>query len=286
MRKNMLPPILAIVGGAVGFGLRKWQLSAGFEPDTGLAIPGAPSALCLAALSAVLALSVIVLCWGKKDSLPWDQAFASGRQNSLFITAILLSAALLLVSAGAEVLSLTGHFPHPQPLAVYADSPVARAASMLLPPLRAGLCLAGLPCIFLWGREDYRCGDRGKENLCLLVLCLLLCVWLISDYQLRAADPVIQDYVYEVFAIVSSLLGLYYISGYSFQTGKPRRTLFFCLMGAYFSLVTLADSHTFADLFRYGFSVLFLTAHAALILSDPPGGKRLENPNTEANDHG
>lgn len=286
MQKNMLPPILAVAGGAVGFGLRKWQLATGFEPETGLAIPGAPAALGLAVWSVLLAAAVIALCWGKKEQLPWDQAFAPGRRNSLFLTAVLLSAALLLVSAGAEIYAFLHPSADPSFSAVYTDSVVARVASMLLPPLRIRLCLGGLPAIFLWSQEIYNSGEKGKESLCLLALCLLFCVWLISDYQTRAADPVTQDYLYEVFAIVCSLLGLYYITGYSFQTGKPRRALFFCLMGAYFSLVTLADRHSMADLFRFGFSVLFLTAHAVLILSDPPGGKRLAKMNTEAEDHG
>ena len=103
-----------------------------------------------------------------------------------------------------------------------------------------------------------------------LELCFLFCVWLISDYQVRAADPVVQDYMYEVFAIVCGLMGIYFVTSYSFQEGKPRRTLFFCLMGAYFSLVTLADQHSLTDIFRYGFVVLFLIAHAVLLLQEHP----------------
>ena len=41
-------------------------------------------------------------------------------------------------------------------------------------------------------------------------------------------------------------------------------------MFPYFSLVTLADAHSLADIFRYGFVVLFLTAHAALLLQEHP----------------
>ncbi len=280
MRKNILLPTIAILGGLAGFVLRKWQLSAGFEPDTGLAIPGAPSAIVLLIWSALIVGSFIALCWQNKERLSWDQAF-DAKRNTLYLTAAILSAFLLLLSAGMEVINLSVVYHN----SISADTWGGRVAAAALPPLRIFLCLLGLPCVLTWSRNLYHGLDKGKESLPLLELCLLFCVWLISDYQVRAADPVILDYLYEVFAIVFSLMGLYFIAGYSFQTGKPRRTAVFCLMGVYFSLVTLADHHSAADLLRYGFAVLFLTAHAALLLEQHPAGGTPAEVETEANDH-
>lgn len=264
MRKK-LPLILTLLGGALGFALRKWQLAAGFEPDTRLPIPGAPSAMLLIALSVLVAAGVFLLLWPGKGSAPVDIAFSAARDNTLYLTAAILAGFLLLVSTGFELFSFT---------AVYGAgntedvNQVSRVASMVLPPLRILFCVAGLPCTVLWARKLYR-GEDAAEQLPLLELCLLFCLWLITDYQARAADPIIMDYVYEVFAIVCSLLGLYYLAGWSFQTGKPRRTSFFCLMGTFFSMVTLADAHTWAEMARLGFAVLFLTSHAALLLHRP-----------------
>ena len=263
MRKK-LPLILTLLGGAVGFALRKWQLTAGFEPDTRLPIPGAPSALLLVALSVVIAAGLLLLLWPGKGSAPAEVAFSAARDNTLYLTAAVLAGFLLLLSTGFELFTFTSAYG-----AAGEDvNQVSRVASMVLPPLRILFCVAGLPCSLLWARKLYRGGDV-REQLPLLELCLLFCLWLITDYQSRAADPIIMDYVYEVFAIVCSLLGLYYLAGWSFQTGKPRRTIFFCLMGSYFSLVTLADAHTGAEMARLGFAVLFLTAHAALLLHRP-----------------
>ena len=143
------------------------------------------------------------------------------------------------------------------------------------------LCLGGFPCTLLWARQLSREGEGRRESLLLLELCLLFCLWLISDYQVRAADPVVLDYVYEVFAIAAAVMALYYLSGYSFQTGKPRRTLVTTMAAAYFSMVTLADGHGLSDTTRLGFVVLFMTAHAALILSAPneaePEPEKVEN---------
>lgn len=273
MFKGFLPPILAVVGGVVGFGLRKWQLATGFAPDTGLTIPNAPAAIVLMAWSILLGAVLIALCWKRKERMGWDRAFAGARGNTLFTTAVVLSAFLLLASAGAEAVSFSVNY---QTMGA-AETFGAQAAAAALPPLRILLCLAGLPCTVLWVKNLNAGKGKGKESLALLELCFLGCVWLISDYKARASDPVVQNYLYEVLAIVCALIGLYYVTSYSFQEGKPRRALFFCHMGTYFSLVTLADRHGLADLFRYGFVVLFLTAHTVLLLQEHPAPRKTEN---------
>ena len=275
MRKNILPPILAILWGGVGFALRRWQLATGFEPGTGLPVPGAPAATALVVWSALLVLVLVLLCRKSGPARPWEEALdAAG--NSLFLTAVVTGAFLLLVSAGAEAITLSATYR--ASLSVLADGETLGWTAAAMPPLRILLCAAGFPCALVWGQRLARRSPKRRESLALLELCLLFCVWLVSDYQVRAADPVTQDYMYAIFAIVCGLLGLYYIAGWSFQTGKPRRTVVFCLLGTYFSLVTLADHHTLAEVTRYAFVILFLTAHAALFLNPPPAGEPQEAP--------
>lgn len=273
MKKNWLAPALAVVGGAVGFGLRKWQLATGFEPDSGLAIPGAAASTALMIWSAVVVVGLIALCWDRKGPMTCEKAFAA-KGNSLFLTACVLGAFLLLVSAAAEAVTLSAGYQ----VALYTNnSPMSRFTAKLLPPLRVALCLGGFPCTLLWVRQLSREGEGRRESLPLLELCLLFCLWLISDYQIRAADPVVLDYVYEVFAIAAAVMALYYLAGYSFQNGKPRRTLVTTLAAAYFAMVTMADGHGLSDTTRLGFVVLFMTAHAALILSRPNEAEPIEN---------
>lgn len=265
MRKNILPPALALLGGGVGFALRRWQLASGFEADSGLAIPGAPAATAVAVCSVLVALGLLFLCWRGEKSLSWETAFAAGRENSLAVTALILSAMLLLASGGVEIVTRSvngGSF-------FEGETVFARTTAMVLSTLRIALGIGALPCVFLWARTILR-GEGGKESLPVLEPCLLYCVWLISTYQTRSADPVVQDYLYEVLAIVTALLGLYFIAGHSFGNGKPRQAALFCFVGVYFSLVTLADNHLLADTFRHLFAVLYLTAHGILILNHPP----------------
>ncbi len=280
MGKKILPAALALLGGGAGFALRKWQLATGFEPDTALAIPGAPAATVLMVFSACMVLLFLLLCRREKGRLSWETAFAAGEQNTLAATALILSAMLLLVSGGLEIMEYTVNGAS----AYAGETAFAKVASRILPPLRIALCLGSLPCVFFWSRAILQ-KRGGDQSLSTLEPCVLYCVWLISAYQSRAADPVVQDYLYEVFAIVTALLGLYFIAGFSFGNGKPRQAVFFCLSGIYFSLVTLADRHGTADLFRHLFAVLYLTAHVLLILNHPPVEEAPAEEKTEADEN-
>ena len=144
MRKHILLPALALSGGAAGFILRKWQLSSGFEADTGLALPHAPSALAVAGFSAFLLLLLLFLSWREEKQLPWELAFSAGKEAPLAVTALILAAMLLLAGAGAEIVTyvVNGAF------FLEGETPFSRAASAALPPLRIALSIGALPCIF------------------------------------------------------------------------------------------------------------------------------------------
>lgn len=282
MGKKMIPPAAALLGGGVGYALRRWQLSAGFEPDTGLAIPGAPSAMALVVCTAVVALLVAALCWSWKGESQCAAAFGSARDNTLFVTAVVVAGILFLAGAVLEVPSV----PEAMAQATQGENALTRAAGRLLPPVRVVLGVLAAPCIILWGRALFRGEDKMRENVGLLELCLLFSVCLVSDYQTHSADPVMMNYAYEVLAMVCVLLALYYLAGYSFQEGKPRRCVFFCLMGCYFSLVALADETSLPRLLDYGAAAVFLLAHAAALRSTSAPLTQGAQEEGEAQSHG
>lgn len=263
MKKNRLIPAVALLGGGVGFGLRKWQLATAFESDTGLAIKGAPATVALLVWSVLMAAVLVALCRKQREPRTCEGAF-SAEGNSLILTACVLSGFLLLISAGSEAVTLMASYR----ASLYtSNSWTTQVTTKFLPPLQVLLGLGGFLSVLLWTRRLARAEESKRESLPLLELCLLFCVWLISDYQSRAADPVVQDYLYEILAIAAGVMALYYIAGYSFQTGYPRRTAVSCLLAVYFSMVSMADGHELADLLRFGFAVLFLSAHALMLLS-------------------
>lgn len=250
MRKEILLPAVAAVGGLAGFGLRWWELNTAFEPDTGLPISGAPATMALIALSVVVAAVLLILSLTVKypQFQGYDQAF-SAKGNTLYATVGVLSGFLLIGAGGLMAYDFaTGANP------IYTRLIVAVMA------------VASGVCVMTTVRDNFKGTGNGKYSVPLLIPAFTFCVWLIAAYQVRAGDPVQLDYVYELFAIITGLLGLYFIAGFSFDKGKCVPAVFFCLLGVYFSITTLADQHDWATLVLYGFSILYLLTSSALLL--------------------
>ena len=99
MRKELVLPVTAIVGGAIGFFLRRLELATAFEPDTGLPIEGMPVTWALIALSAAVAVVLLLLCLGVGKGFEggYDQAFRArdaapymmGMTAGAFLTAVM-----------------------------------------------------------------------------------------------------------------------------------------------------------------------------------------------------
>lgn len=269
MRKEIVLPSLAVGGGIVGLLLRRWELATAFEADTGLVTPNMPSTWALIIWSALLAAAFILLCRGKHRSFAggYDAAFAA-KGNTVYITAMVLAAFLLLASAVLNYMGIP---------AAYAEAVAAARAGNaqgtplfnVLPRAILGLLSAvSFFCVLSTGRNNYRGEGKGKFSFSLLAPAYMGCIWLIAAYQVRAGDPVRQDYIYELFAIISSLLGLYFMAGFSFERAKVFRSSLFSLLGVYFSLVTLADGHELYVVLLYGFCILSLTANVTALLAN------------------
>lgn len=260
MLNIVLLPFLAVVGGAAGFFLRRWELSTAFE-TTGLVTPWSPASVLLIALSIAVAVVFALLCRKPNNQLKtYDDAFfAPG--NRLYLAALALASACLLVAAlfglRSEMFAWPRNFLR---LALWA------------------LCIAAFFCVLSIALSNFRCTGR-KYNVKLLIPAYAFCLWLVSAYQQHAADPVVLNFMYELFAIVCSLLGLYFAAAFSFAKPRVWRYAFFSLMGIYFSMVTLADIHDRAAQLLYLFAILYQLATVSVLLKNafvtPP--KHLKN---------
>ena len=133
-------------------------------------------------------------------------------------------------------------------------------------------------------RDNYRGAEVQRYSFRLLIPAYAFCVWLIAAYQVRAGDPVRLDYVYELFGIIASLLGLYCTASFSFERGRVFPTCLFSLLGIYFCLTTLADEHDLATVLLYGFAILYLVSSTVTLLYNagrPELLARAENDTTE-----
>jgi hypothetical protein len=275
MRKEIFLPGLALTGGIAGFFLRRWQLSSAFEPDTGLPVSGAPATWALLALSFLMALVLLPLCRGRHGPFPggYDEAF---RCFSPLYAALTAAAGFLLGAGGIlKLLEL------PAVLAEYLDPGLRSILAALPRLLLAFLCLASAVCVILTAKNNYRGEGRGTRSTLLLIPPFFSCMWLIAAYQERAADPVLMDYVYQLFAIIAVLLALYSMAGFSFEKAKVARSAYFSLLGVYLCGVALADSPDLSSLLLFVFAILYLTASASVLLGNdrnPAAQQKAEHP--------
>lgn len=267
MRKHIIVPAAALVCGAIGFVLRRWELSSAFEAGTGLPIPGAPATLALIGLSAAAAAALLALSAGKHSCFPggYDQAFQA--PGSVPYVAVMVLASFLLLGAGGLLFwGLPDAYKEEAAHLALMHSGGSPLLAVVPKALLALLCLLSCPCVLSTGQNNYRGEGKGKYALPLLLPGYVGCVWLITAYQSRAADPIRLDYIYELFAIIACLLALYFTAGFSFEKAKVTRAAWASAMGIYFSVVTLADGHDLSTLLIYAAFILYLTANLAVLL--------------------
>ena len=269
MRKEIVLPSLAVGGGIVGLLLRRWELATAFEADTGLVTPNMPSTWALIIWSALLAAAFILLCRGKHRSFAggYDAAFAA-KGNTVYVTAMVLGGFLLLASAVLNYMGIPAAYAEAVAAARAGNAQGTPLFNVLPRAILGALAAVSFFCVLSTGRNNYRGEGKGKFSFPLLAPAYMGCIWLIAAYQVRAGDPVRQDYIYELFAIISSLLGLYFMAGFSFERAKVFRSSLFSLLGVYFSLVTLADGHELYVVLLYGFCILSLTANVTALLAN------------------
>ena len=240
----ILPLLLVLLGGAGGFFLRRWELATVFEPS-GLAILWSPPSLILIALSVVLAAAFALFC-RKTRHAPADYNEAFSAQNNWLYLIVMALAAATMLFAGILGLRYNGYCG-------------------ILCKLTNFMCLLSFFCILAAAWSNFR-GKSLRFSPTLLAPGYTLCLWLVSAYQQQAADPVVLDYVYELLAIICTLIGLYFSAGFSFGRPKIRRCAVFSLLGIYFSMVTLADPHSTADRLLFLFCILYQLASVSALL--------------------
>ena len=106
MKKHLLFPLLSFVGGICGAVLRFLQNRSGFEPDTGLPIPGDPYAFLLPGVLLLVAALTILLCLRlPRDSEPTQFADAFSARSTIAVTSVVAGIFLWCLSGAAGVLT-------------------------------------------------------------------------------------------------------------------------------------------------------------------------------------
>ena len=228
MRKNALSvTVSTAVMGVFGAFLRWLQNRMIFEPDTGLATPGAPiSIVCLvyAALAAAAMLAIVLF---------WLRPFRAADSPAAVVRARTVLPMLLgwVLFVGFSCAGLWLMFT---------------SAEASMPRLRRifGACavLAGACFPFLTTRTEDALHPLGK--LSVSYLSLFYCFWLVYSYVTNAQNPVLWDYAPEIVALAGVTMSFYYVAGWYFRAGHLRRSLFFTQLGAFFCICILPDARS------------------------------------------
>lgn len=218
--------LISLFAGAIGWLIRRQEVAAVFDPNTGLAEPGAP----ITTVLIVVSLVTVALLFGLSFTVSKERSLTTFRDafgGSVFGTASFT--VLGLAVAALAALEMVWLFQT-------ADGPGGLATVRLLAALLAGLCLLLTALL----------GTRGS-NVAIPAAAPVfwLCAWLVVKHIDRAADPVILSYAYHLFALAALLLALYYVAGYAFGKHQPRRLMFCSSVAVYFTGVTMGDDLSF-----------------------------------------
>ena len=210
--KHQNLPLLVFAGGVIGIALRIWLLTT--ENDRGFLDRGHISIILLMVLTAVMAGLLFFRCrdlqQGEKYSFNFPASSLGGIGCIAAAAGVALTSATELLTA-ADFLEL--------------------AAAVV------GLLAAG-SLVFVGHR-------RWKGLQPSVLLHTLVCVWLllrlICLYRSWSSDPQLQDYCFELLALVCAMLGTYHRATFDADFGKRCPYVFFSLASVYFCLISLVS---------------------------------------------
>ena len=250
MKKHLILPALSVLGGAVAFLLRLLQNRTGFEPDTGLPIPGNVPGLALVVLLAVLAAALCVLVWklpkeaDPGPAFPQDFSTTDTRLLTLPVMGVLLIAlsGLLDLAGGFGITlggpSLEDAYVLSAAMETYIPGPAFSQKALLLMGL---LSLASAGGLFLSVLSCRPREGRAANGTLLLIAPAALVVRLVLVYRVDSVDPALEAYYVELLALVFLTLGFYRLSSFAFGAGRTRRFALYTGAAVVLSLAALTD---------------------------------------------
>lgn len=225
MKRALTMPLVTAVLALAGFGLRKWHLASAWEADTGFTIPGAPAGVAawvfLVAAAAILAL------------LAWKSGGRAAGYVSAFQTPMKLWTVLYAVAGGMTAAG--GAFWLME----------RRTEGVLETVLAVAFVLSGaaMVCLGLAGRSK----TEKRELAVALIPGYAACIWLVEVYQRHTANPEVMEYVFYLFGVVTAILALYTMAGFSFEKEpRARRFCWYASMAVTFLFTDLADGRGMA----------------------------------------
>lgn len=252
-RKAYICPLTTLVFAAVGAVLRKAELACGFEEETGLAIPGVPVTIALVVISVAFAGALIAL-----NAKLYSGMSAPAAYEAAFRPRTVVPLALSVLMAATMLLG--GYM-------TYREQALTGAWAVASGALAILAALAGIGALALALRARGGKTEKNGAESCIatLAVTVFICFFIIMTYKERAADPVLQDYMYNFLGLCSAALASYYIAGFAYERANPKRTLYFCQIGVYFCAIGAVDAWGCWDFAFYAFLIVFLAMHGLML---------------------
>jgi hypothetical protein len=216
--------IITLFFGFAAGGLRALELQTAWDKELGVMSPGHPASLGLIIVS--VAFLLIMLPLTRVKSKPTGERVISARHTPAYLAADIFATAALLVSAYLDISRYAGLSD------VTVEAPVSLLVFSLL-TVFTGLCMLMLMRMTLRGMVDRAYGFY------MTVPVFWSCFWLIMEFAANSANPILLTYAYEILAIVFIVLALYSMAGFFFDMPHTSQTLLYCVLGAFFSCVTV-----------------------------------------------
>ena len=247
MKKEILLPAVAWLGGIGGFALRRWELAQGYDPRLRLLATGKAAWLLWGLMGALLLLFVLS-CFsiGKKGRAPQEWFYAPVTGYIMPVVA----AGFLLMAGGLAGLWQQRNLPVKDAMLILSHA----------------LCLLGGGCLLCAGQDAYRSRWSKYTPLLHMGPSFAMLVWLIAAYQRNAKQPQIGLYVWHMLSAVVVTLAVYTLVTLAVGRGGAGRACLFSLLGISLSVTTLADGHPGPDVLIYLFALFYLTAQSWLLL--------------------
>lgn len=253
MNKLYTLPLTALLGGAAAYVLRMLQNRTGFEPDTGLPIPGNPAGMALAALLVLLAAAFFFLI----RRLPQEEAgefvfpadFSTDKPGLL---AVPMAGVFLIALSGLVDLSeCLGVLPEGIGFSQHALYGVLREGGMGFSPrgqaLLGILAIASAAGLFL-ALAACRRKPEGTVTLSAAALVGVLMfpvaamvIRLVLTYRVDSVNPSTEMYYLELLALVFMTLSFYRLSSFACQSGKTDRFGLYASAASVLCMACLAD---------------------------------------------
>lgn len=214
MNKFLKPsnlPFLSLCGGLLTFIMRLWLMILG-EDDRGLlsagSLPDVMSWILVALVMAVIALSVKDIRGGAKYRTNFPPSLPAA------ISMVLAAVSFVLTSVGE----------------LMTDTDTVGTASSVL-----GFFAAAALILLAW----YRFKGQRLNMLFHGLVCVYLMLHLVSHYRLWSAYPQLQDYAFELMAIVFVMLACYHRAAFDAGKGTRRAYTFFTSVALFFCIAAL-----------------------------------------------